>query len=106
ERRDSLPWLGLSTDVRLSYQVADGPLISNEQFGFDGGDSVRGYIESIELGDNGVTVQVELRGPTWTFGGDPLRNHIGLYAFYDAGVASILKPLPDQQSSFTLQKFR
>jgi hemolysin activation/secretion protein len=105
ERRDSLPWLGLSTDVRLSYQVADGPLISNEQFGLGGVDTVRGYIESIELGDNGVTVQVELRGPTWTFGGDPLRNHIGLYAFYDAGVTSILKPLPDQQSSFTLQSF-
>ncbi|HXP66144.1 MAG TPA: POTRA domain-containing protein [Steroidobacteraceae bacterium] len=105
ERRDTLPWFGFSTDVRVAYQVADGPLISNEQFGLGGVDTVRGYIESIELGDNAITVQVELRGPTWTFGGDPLRNHFGLYAFYDAGVASILKPLPDQQSSFTLQSF-
>jgi hemolysin activation/secretion protein len=103
ERRDTLPWLGLSTDIRLGYQIADGPLVSNEQFGLGGVDTVRGYLESIELADNGIIVQFELRGPTWAFGGDPLHNHLGLYAFYDAGLGSVLRPLPDQQSSFTLQ---
>jgi hemolysin activation/secretion protein len=103
ERRDSLPWFGMSSDVRLGYQVADGPLVSNEQFGVGGVDTVRGYIESIELGDYAVVVQVELRGPVWTFGGDPLNNHIGAFAFYDAGVASITKPLPQQQTSFDLE---
>jgi hemolysin activation/secretion protein len=102
ERRESLPF-GASIDVRLGFQLANGPLVSNEQYGMGGIDTVRGYLESIELGDSGGTVSVELRTPTWNFGADPTRNHIGAYVFYDTGYTRIVDPLPQQQSSFTLE---
>jgi hemolysin activation/secretion protein len=100
ERRESLPF-GTSVDVRVGFQVADNPLISNEQLGLGGIDSVRGYLESIELADTGATAALELRTPTWSFGRDAA-NHIGAYAFYDTGYARVLLPLADQQSSFNL----
>jgi hemolysin activation/secretion protein len=101
ERRESLPF-GTSVDVRLGLQLANGPLVSNEQFGLGGVDTVRGYLESIELADSGGTASVELRTPAWNFGGS-MSNHIGAYLFYDTGYAWIVDPLAQQQSSFTLE---
>jgi len=102
DRRESLPF-GTSVYVRLGFQVADGPLVSNEQFGIGGVDTVRGYLESIELGDSGATATLELRGPAWAFGGDAANNHVGLYVFYDAGTASISDPLPQQEARYVLE---
>lgn len=104
EQRQSLPF-GTSFDVRLGYQLADGPLVSNEQFGLGGIDSVRGYLESIELADSGGTAQFELRTPTWSLGAHPADNHIGGYLFYDMGYGWIIDPLPDQQSTYNLASF-
>ena len=39
---------------KMQGQVADGPLVSSEQFSIGGLDTVRGYLESEALGDNGV----------------------------------------------------
>jgi len=102
DRRQSLPF-GTSVYVRLGFQVADGPLVSNEQFGIGGVDTVRGYLESIELGDSGAAATLELRGPAWAFGGDAANNHVGLYLFYDVGTASIADPLPQQESRYVLE---
>lgn len=99
EQRQSLPF-GTSVDVRLTTQLANGPLVSNEQLGLGGIDSVRGYLESLELVDSGGSVQIELRSPTWSFGRDGANNHIGAFVFYDAGYGWIINPLPDQQSTF------
>lgn len=104
EQRQSLP-LGTSFDARLGYQLADGPLVSNEQFGLGGIDSVRGYLESMELADSGGTAQFELRTPTWSFGRHPADNHIGGYVFYDMGYGWIIDPLPDQQSTYNFASF-
>ena len=49
--------------ARLSGQVTDSPLISHEQFGAGGWQSVRGYHETEALGDDGVNASVELYGP-------------------------------------------
>lgn len=48
---------------RLRFQVADSPLISNEQFSAGGASSVRGYYESQELGDHGAAGALELVTP-------------------------------------------
>jgi len=46
--------------VRISTQISDQPLISNEQFSAGGVDSVRGYFESQSLGDEGTFASLEL----------------------------------------------
>lgn len=81
---------------RLTGQWAGEPLVSNEEFGVGGVDSVRGYFESEILGDFGVATQLEVRSPSLAglFGGfvDELRVH----AFTDWGFTGIVEALPGQ----------
>jgi hemolysin activation/secretion protein len=58
---------GFGLFASLSGQLADSPLVDNEQFAAGGVDSVRGYYEAQELGDQAVQGRLELRTP-------PLRN--------------------------------
>lgn len=87
---------------RLSGQRASGPLISNEQFAAGGVDSVRGYIESAAMGDDGWIAGLELRAP-------PLARHLSAqlkdfnpYAFAEGARLSLQDPLPGQTSRFDL----
>jgi len=48
---------------RASAQAATGPLVSDEQFALGGVNSVRGYLEADERGDDGWFGSVELRTP-------------------------------------------
>ncbi len=66
---------------RLRLQVADSPLISNEQISAGGASSVRGYYESQELGDNGVIGALELVTPDLIGASPELR----VRAFVDSG---------------------
>ncbi|MES1987608.1 MAG: ShlB/FhaC/HecB family hemolysin secretion/activation protein, partial [Pseudomonadota bacterium] len=91
--------------AKLGGQVANGPLISAEQFAMGGVDSVRGYVESSVLGDNGIMTSFELHTP-------PLKKFIKsdfvdfreLYAFsfLDAARVSIYDPLPGQTKTSDL----
>ena len=45
---------GFEADLRLTGQVADQPLVSDEQFSAGGLDSVRGYLQASATGDNGL----------------------------------------------------
>jgi hemolysin activation/secretion protein len=79
--------------LRAAGQYAADPLISNEQFSMGGADSVRGYLESAELGDNGAYGTLELRSPQllqWL--PDRLQPSYA-FVFGDAGVVGILDPL-------------
>jgi hemolysin activation/secretion protein len=83
-------------------QVSDDPLLDTEEFSAGGLGTVRGYLESEELGDNALLGTLELRTPS-------LGNWIGkdvddwrLYFFTDAGILGINDPLPEQQSRFNL----
>ena len=49
--------------AKFNAQIADSPLISNEQFSAGGASSVRGYYESQELGDNAVQATIEWETP-------------------------------------------
>jgi hemolysin activation/secretion protein len=55
----SFQWYGKTT-----IQISDRPLISNEQLGAGGMDSLRGYLESEAVGDYGANGTLELRGPS------------------------------------------
>ena len=104
---------------KVQGQVADGPLVSSEQFSVGGLDTVRGYLESETLGDNGVVGNLELRSPNIgdllqkqmkdeTGQGSPrftVFNEWRFFGFADAGTVTILKPLPEQQSKFDVWSY-
>jgi hemolysin activation/secretion protein len=98
-------WWGTRLFVRLAGQYAVEPLISNEQFSIGGADSVRGYLESETLGDTGVAGTLEWRTPDFAQYWKWLQRFDGnlyLFGFADAGLVSIIDPLPGQESSVDL----
>src|SRR5208337_4754909 len=55
--------LGFQLYGKAQGQLADGPLVSSEQLSVGGFDTVRGYLESETLGDNGAAGTFEIRSP-------------------------------------------
>lgn len=51
-------------NARLSGQLSDTPMISNEQIGAGGATTVRGYNESQRFGDDGAVGSLELQSPS------------------------------------------
>ena len=105
EREQKLPWK-TSLFVKLDGQLADQPLISNEQYMAGGMKSVRGYQESSSAGDNAIHSTVEFSGPN-------LADYLPLsssykfesrpFIFYDIAYLSIMDPLIGQADSYNLQ---
>jgi hemolysin activation/secretion protein len=85
---------------RLQGQLADGPLINNEQYSGGGLTTARGYIESSALGDNGGFATVELRSPSFFGAGEEKPNEWRVYAFADIGLLGLYDTLPDQDDRF------
>ena len=75
---------------RFSGQVSLSPLTVSEQFGLGGPDSVRGYLQSDFLGDNGFSFSSELRQLIFTSSKKKL--NVQAAAFFDHGDASVLHP--------------
>jgi hemolysin activation/secretion protein len=95
EREQRLP-KQFSLMGRMEWQVADGPLVSSEQFCAGGVETVRGYVECEELGDHGLAATVELRSPALaSYIGEPL-NRLMLLAFLDRGYVHVEDPLPGE----------
>jgi len=96
ERRQTLP-AGLGLKVKVDGQIANQPLISNEQYSAGGMESVRGYLESALSADSALHGSFELSLP------DALQRlgkgeHSAVpYLFYDAAALWTLEPLPGQQ---------
>ncbi|MFA5952447.1 MAG: ShlB/FhaC/HecB family hemolysin secretion/activation protein [Hyphomicrobium sp.] len=104
---------------KLQGQLADQPLVSNEQFSIGGLDTVRGYLESEAVGDNGLVGTIELRSPdiaaalqkavgseTADAGSkEKLISEWRFFAFADAGEVNIRSPLPEQESVFELWSY-
>ena len=61
-RQQTLP-RGFVLSGRVSAQLADQPLVNNEQFSAGGFETVRGYPESLLLGDNGFQGSVSMQTP-------------------------------------------
>ncbi|MGD8570837.1 MAG: ShlB/FhaC/HecB family hemolysin secretion/activation protein [Gammaproteobacteria bacterium] len=73
--------VGYGIDLYMSagMQIADSPLISNEQFSIGGASSIRGYYESQVLGDDGVAGTLEIRSPSI---GKYLHKNINEFRFF------------------------
>lgn len=84
---------GWGANVRLGWQVSAQPLISNEQFAIGGVDTVRGYLESAALGDNGFALSLEAVTPNFaTKFGDAL-DDVRFLAFIDGGMVQVRAPI-------------
>jgi hemolysin activation/secretion protein len=99
-RQQVLPY-SWSLVAKVDGQVASGPLISNEQYGAGGLDSVRGYTEAERLGDNGIRGSLELRTPELLYG-RPRFTSSYFYVFFDGARVRILDPLPAQRTGYDL----
>jgi len=92
---------GFQAYGQLQGQASGVPLVDSEQFSLGGLNTVRGYLESIVLGDSAVAGTLELRSPSllsWL----PAGNEWRVFAFSDAGAAYLNDPLPEQTSQFNV----
>jgi hemolysin activation/secretion protein len=93
---------GAQIFVKAQGQASEKPLVNSEQFSGGGLGTVRGYLESEALGDNGVFASTELRTPSL---GDLLGKEVDDWRFYlfaEGGVLTIDDALPEQQEEFKL----
>ena len=88
--------------LRASGQVADSPLISNEQFAVGGPQSVRGYFQTQQLGDDGLTLSAELHSPKLTPADWEFSQNLRALAFFDWGYLWIKDALPSNPSHYQL----
>jgi len=101
QRTQKLPW-GMGLFIKVDGQLADGPLLSSEEYAAGGMQSVRGYKEFSALGDNAMHGIAELSFP------DPFKKIAGKwlqlspYLFYDAARVTVKEPLPGQDRGTTL----
>lgn len=99
----TLPF-GMEFVSRVTGQVADSPIISNEQYAIGGDESVRGYHEIQVLADHGVQGSLELISPhllpltdSWEF-----INKLKGLVFVDAGRGWLQNVLPGIDDKFNL----
>lgn len=92
----------IAMHMALRGQLADSPLISNEQFSAGGVDSVRGYLESERQGDNAVQLNLELRSPPRTIPALSSSAELRAHGFIDAAWLNIREPLPGQQARYEI----
>jgi len=99
---------GIQVMAKVSGQAANNPLINSEQLAAGGQSSVRGYLESAALGDNGVFGTLELRSPSFLgkhskdADTKDKQHEWRVYGFLEGGRLSLNKPLPEQQDIFEL----
>lgn len=84
---------GWGVQARGGWQIAAQPLISNEQFAIGGVDTVRGYLESAALGENGVSLSLEARTPNYAKKLAESLDELHLLAFVDGGVVTVREPV-------------
>lgn len=84
----------------IQWQYAGEPLVSNEQFALGGYDSVRGYHESFELGDDGISGQIQADTPSLL--SSSFVKQLRLFSFVDGGYARIYDPLSVEDEHMSL----
>jgi len=103
ERNQQLP-AGFTLLAKLDGQLADQPLISNEQYSAGGIDNVRGYRESEASGDDAAHGVFELGAPNLLkLAGAGEGHSLTPYIFYDAAALWTKDPLAGQERVVDLQ---
>jgi hemolysin activation/secretion protein len=93
-----------SLQSRLDAQFSSGPLISNEEYAAGGADSVRGYVESEALGDQGYHGSLELRTPALLHFSPRIEQSYA-FLFAEAARLQVVDAIPGQKSRFNLASF-
>ncbi|MEQ8660941.1 MAG: ShlB/FhaC/HecB family hemolysin secretion/activation protein, partial [Gammaproteobacteria bacterium] len=93
---------GAELYLAVDGQVAGAPLISNEQFGVGGVQSIRGYLESQQFFDDGVRAALELRSPDFARHVWSALSRLRLHGFVEGATGRIQDALPGQPATATL----
>ncbi|WP_073108217.1 ShlB/FhaC/HecB family hemolysin secretion/activation protein [Pollutimonas bauzanensis] len=88
--------------LRGAFQLASGPLVSNEQFSAGGATSIRGYLAAERTGDDGALASLEWRTPSLARWLGPRVNEWRFYTFAEYATLRLQDPLPEQESRFNL----
>jgi hemolysin activation/secretion protein len=94
-REQKLP-LNLSLWGQVNLQFTQQPLISNEQFVAGGVDTVRGYLESSAVGDQGLRISTELRSPELAGKDWPWLGSLKGHMFVEGAALALRNPLDGQ----------
>jgi hemolysin activation/secretion protein len=104
--------LGFQAFAKIQGQLSNYPLINSEQFAGGGTSTVRGYLESTSLGDNGWFTTVEFRTPSLVpvpdksnESADSLNSEWRFHVFFDGGRLYLNDALPEQTDDFKLASF-
>lgn len=95
-------WRGFVASEHVVGQIADGPLVSSEEFAAGGFSSVRGYLQAEASADEGVTGSLELTTPSLAARWAPMLDDLKIYAFADGGALWLLDALAEQKSYLPL----
>jgi hemolysin activation/secretion protein len=76
-------------DLSASVQLASGPLQGGEQFSLGGPDTVRGYHDFEQSGDDGWAARLELISPVWL---SVAGLEFTALAFHDRGFVHLIRP--------------
>ena len=102
-----LPLWEMNWVARVMGQLSSGNLLSSEQLGAGGANSVRGYNERAAGGSQGYIVSQELRSPAFSLSQLFLQKDWGdkaqMAAFWDYGHVSDNTAIPNTASSTDLQ---
>jgi hemolysin activation/secretion protein len=88
-------------DFRGTGQIADGAMLTTEQFASGGFSSVRGYLQSEAIGDDGLFVSEELRTPSFAPYTFSFVDEWRFYAFTDVARLWLVDPQVSQTSRFS-----
>ncbi|MCQ8103514.1 BamA/TamA family outer membrane protein [Methylomonas sp. SURF-2] len=99
--RHDLPW-DMMLVSRVNGQYADSPMISNEQFSMGGAQSVRGYLETHALADDGITGSLELYSPRLAPNDWEKVDNLRLLWFVDGGRGWLVDALPGNEDNIAL----
>ncbi len=98
EHEHKLP-LTASLYTKIDGQIADSPLVSNEQYSAGGAESVRGYFESQVLGDNALHGTIELRSGALSRYLSKHLNKFNVFIFADGAKLYVIDALPGTPST-------
>ena len=87
---------------KLTGQLADSHLVTNEQYAAGGVQTVRGYYSSEAVGDLGISPSVELRSPSLAALFGHWLTEARLYTFFDSAFIHVYDTQPGQHADFEL----
>jgi len=97
----ALPW-DFRLAARASGQLSYSPLISNEQFSAGGQQSVRGYHQTQQLGDDGLNLSLEVQSPQLKRQDWEVIQNLRLHTFIDYAYLWIQHPLEGNPGFYRL----